>query len=428
MLNNKVIMKDRPKCFFVCFLFIIFHDIGTSTSTSNMSSVSHNDTNSTSTGTMYNSMANLYTKLVKNYDKRIRPKKNLSESVNITGTFILTGIYELETSSQKLTIMGCFEIMWSDEMILWDSVLHGGIEVMKIPIGQVWTPNMKIQTSIVGNGKMGDADDILKISSNGVVMWVTDETYKIICDVNIKFYPFDKQSCEMYVYVKDTVITEVNLSEFSAIVSEVFFTENSEWKLTSIRSQRIVIHNIVTIIVSLELERRHAFIIYTMVAPLVLLSVLNIGVYIVPIDSGEKGSISVTIFLSYGVFIGKISDDLPHNSLNMSYVLIYILVLLLLSVGAVVYSYVQSFIYARMANEKVTFGCLRKLLFFNKRSQKLDSDASDSTETKLTQVERDEITWIVLLRRLDIVAFVFFSLVITVGTPCFFGFIYNRSG
>ena len=34
-----------------------------------------------------------------------------------------------------------------------------------------------------------------------------------------------------------------------------------------IRSRRIVSYNIVTIIVSLELERRHAFIIYTMVAP-----------------------------------------------------------------------------------------------------------------------------------------------------------------
>ena len=39
----------------------------------------------------------------------------------------------------------------------------------------------------------------------------------------------------------------------------------------------------------------------------------------------EKGSIFVTIFLSYGIFIGKISDGLPHNSLNMPFFLIFIL-------------------------------------------------------------------------------------------------------
>ena len=46
-------------------------------------------------------------------------------------------------------------------------------------------------------------------------------------------------------------------------------------------------------------------------------------------------------------------------------------VLLLLRVVTVVYSSLQSFIYAQMADEKVILGCLRKLLLFSKRSQKV---------------------------------------------------------
>ena len=45
--------------------------------------------------------------------------------------------------------------MWSDKMIVCDPVLHDGIIAINIPIGQVLAPNMKIETSIEGHGKIG---------------------------------------------------------------------------------------------------------------------------------------------------------------------------------------------------------------------------------------------------------------------------------
>ena len=397
--------------------------------------------NTLSTGPAYNSMTNLYTELLKNYDTRVRPRKNLSEPVKITGSFLLSGVLDFDTASQKLTILGYFIMVWSDEMLVWDSVLHDGIVEMKFPISQVWTPVMIASTSFAGNGKIGNDDNVLSVSSRGYVLWVPEDTYKIICDVNIQFYPFDKQYCDFHLYISDTVVSEVNLAELSANMN-THFKESSEWRCISVRSERNVYFNTAMIRIVLELERRREFIQYTMIAPLLLLSVLNVGVFIVPVDSGEKGSIAVTIFLAYGVFISTISDELPHNSLKISYILIYILLLLLLSVTAVVYAYVQSFIYARYANERVTLGCLRRL-DFRKISPntkpntaiiatELEKDQNDQTfESKLNNnersVERDVFTWVALLRKMDVVVFAFFFLVVVIATSAFFGYMSHES-
>ena len=433
----------KIKCFLTCLLFITVSVVGSS-SVSPLSAPTVSPNATLSTGTGYKSMTSLYTKLLNDYDTRVRPRTNLSESVNVTGLFSLTGILEFDTASQKLTMLGYFIIMWSDEILVWNPVLHDGISVMKFPLGQIWTPALMIQTSFMGNGKIGSVDNVITVWSDGKVLWAPEDTYKIICDVNIQFYPFDKQSCEFYMYMSDTVISEVDLAEFNTDASNIHFKKNSEWGFDNIRSEKIVFYSTPMIHVILELKRRHDFIVYTIIAPLVLLSVLNVGVFIVPIDSGEKGSIAVTIFLSYGVFISTISDELPHNSLNISYILTYILLLLLLSVTAVVYAYVQSFIYARYANETVTLGCLRKILHsLHKVSPNTAENTAVTAEVEKDQdgqtfvskvaksehsVKSDGLIWNVLLRRMDVVVFVFFFLVVIVATVAFFGCMIHGAG
>ena len=188
---------------------------------------------------------------------------------------------------------------------------------------------------------------------------------------------------------------------------------------------------------NLELERRHEFILFTTICPLVLLSVINVGVFLVPVNSGEKGSISVTILLSYSVFITTISEELPRNSLNISYILIYILLLLMLSVLAVVYSYIQSYIYDRYSNERVTMRCLRKLLNGPRSVENsttcatvLQSDSNQTTtQNPPTLIDgeypsnTDYLTWHTLLQRLDVVVFVFMSFIVVTATPLFFAFL-----
>ena len=307
---------------------------------------SDNDYDNISTINVYNSIANLNKELLKNHDTRVIPRKNISQPIDVLAIFLLQGVLELDTVSQKLSILGYFTVSWKNEILVWNASLHEGIDYIKLPIDQVWIPPLRLSLTYEGQGKIGNSDDIVELNSDGKTRLTTDNTYNVFCDVNIKFYPFDKHDCVFHVFVAQMNSLDVNITNFTAELCSIYFKENTEWKVVRFRSTRLVFLSYVTIRMNLELERRHEFILFTTICPLVLLSVINVCVFLVPVNSGEKGSISVTIFLSYSVFITTISEELPRNSLNISYILIYILLLLMLSVLAVVYSFF-SVIYIR---------------------------------------------------------------------------------
>ena len=380
----------------------------------------------------YNHVKGLYAHLLKNYDKRIRPRIFMTDTVNVSVSFVLTGIQNFDTASQILVVWGYFMMDWMDELIVWNPLLYNGIQEMKFPISQIWTPAMFVISSFDGVSEIKNSADQVTIGANGYVLWTPKGTYKVYCDVNIKFYPFDKQTCEILVYVSDAFASEVDLVEPNTTINTDYFKKSSAWKLVSLSSEKRVFSGIPMISIYVELDRRRDFIIYTIIAPLVLLSVLNVGVFIVPVDSGEKGSIAVTIFLSYGVFISTISDELPHNSLNISYILIYILLLLLLSVAAVLYSYVQSYIFSRYANDTVHLGILTARTNIQKVSPMAqppneygnDDENNESFKSELDQnsqaVKYNRLTWNILMRKLDTYVFLFFFVIVFVATCVFF--------
>ena len=403
---------------------------------------SGNGSDATPTTNVYNSSTNLYKELLKNYDTRVLPRKDASQPIDIAAIFYLQGVFELDTVSQRLSILGYYVLSWKDDILVWNVSLHGGIDKIKLPISQVWVPPLRLSVTYGGKGKIGDTDDIVEITSDGKSVLTTDNTYNIFCDVNIKFYPFDKHDCVFYVFVTQINFLDVNISQFTAELSSIYFKENTEWRVVRFRSTRLLFLSYVTIRMNLELERRHEFILFTTICPLVLLSVINVGVFLVPVNSGEKGSIAVTIFLSYSVFITTISEELPRNSLNISYILIYISLLLLLSVLAVVYSYIQSCLYDRCGNERVTIKCLRKprstptkgVTDSATSAFAFQSEVNQTTNKKKTTLitdesspETDHLTWNTLLHRLDLIVFVFMLIIVVTGTSLFFVFLSSGS-
>ena len=403
---------------------------------------SSNASHTMSTRHVYKTKKILYENLLKNYDIKIKPRINQSHIVNVSGRFALQGVLELDTASQRLVLLGYFVVLWKDEILVWNTSLYGGIDEVKLLVAQIWVPNARLSLAYGGKGTIGDPGDIVVIQSEGQTMLATDNTYHILCDVDIRYYPFDKQICMFYVFVQEHGKPETNLENFTAVIDDInFFKQSTEWKVLSFQSFERVYLGDRYVEINLILQRRHEFILFTIICPLILLSVLNVGVFLVPVESGEKGSIAVTIFLSYGVFIATISEELPHNSLNISYFLIYILLLLLLSVLAVVYSYIHSYLYVRYANERVNVRCLRKLLSFygagNKQGvtmktthseiDQIDRQLSHTLDSNDCSLENDQLKWHTLLLRIDTLIFLFLLFLVVTATPIFFKFLSSGS-
>ena len=111
------------------------------------------------------------------------------------------------------------------------------------------------------------------------------------------------------------------------VLSLRFFHDNDEWDLKKpVRiSQKLrywepednqVDESLDTIVIHLELQRRHLFHVIIFVVPNALLYMLSGLVFVIPVESGEKISFAITILLAQFVSLGMISDMLPSSSLS----------------------------------------------------------------------------------------------------------------
>ncbi|XP_048256967.1 CHRNA7-FAM7A fusion protein-like [Haliotis rufescens] len=81
----------------------------------------------------------------------------------------------------------------------------------------------------------------------------------------------------------------------------------------------------------LTLKRRPSYYVYNLIIPITLLSLLSSLVFALPIEYGDKVALSMTVLLSFGVFLTQMTTDMPKTSRQTSYLTIYLTALLTLS-------------------------------------------------------------------------------------------------
>ncbi|XP_053383481.1 neuronal acetylcholine receptor subunit beta-4-like [Mercenaria mercenaria] len=386
-------------------------------------------------GTDLDGMKQLFNDLLNEYDTRIRPRVNQSQIIRINSTFVPQSLLEFDTSEQKFSILGYFKLHWYDEVITWKPSDYAETNYIKVPIYEIWTPSLIILKAFDGDGVVGSSNtDISKIQSDGFVQWVPEGIYSVVCHVDIKYYPFDEQTCTVTYYVSDETIATVELDHPDDVKLDEY-TENSAWLITSVSKRRYLLYNTYHIDVEFKLQRRANFATFTLIMPLLMLAFLNICIFLVPIGSGEKGSFAITIFLSYGIFVTIVSDTLPDNSLQISYFLLFIIVLLFMSVLSVLYTIIQAKMMASFGDKECTISCLRphpknpsknKVMPFDPTKGDTDKDP----EVGIVDVDDDDTgetyTWGMFLEKLDTVIFIVFFAMILLSTSGFFCLILQR--
>lgn len=164
--------------------------------------------------------------------------------------------------------------------------------------------------------KLGNADFPMVVKSSGEVTMETGVSLSTHCDADITFYPFDTQSCDIVVGAVVYTLSQVNVTLDEILTRN--YRENGEWELANLAGSR---HEITLdeepetlLTLTLTLRRLRPFFLMHLVIPLMLLSALNVVVFALPVESGERVSLSITTLLSYAVFLSAIGDSLPNTS------------------------------------------------------------------------------------------------------------------
>ena len=103
------------------------------------------------------------------------------------------------------------------------------------------------------------------------------------------------------------------------------FEQNSEYDIIDSKSSVAEESGEASIIFSVTIRRKPRYIFLSIIFPIILLTILNIFVFVLPCDSGEKASYAITVFLSFAVFMTIVSASLPENSDSTAIFSVYIL-------------------------------------------------------------------------------------------------------
>jgi hypothetical protein len=83
---------------------------------------------------------------------------------------------------------------------------------------------------------------------------------------------------------------------------------------------------------TLKIARRPKYVILKVLIPIVFLNILNLLVFLIPADCGERLSYAITVLLALKVFLTYVNESLPRSSDPMSVLSYYLLSSLAISI------------------------------------------------------------------------------------------------
>ncbi|XP_077296009.1 nicotinic acetylcholine receptor alpha6 [Arctopsyche grandis] len=159
------------------------------------------------------------------------------------------------------------------------------------------------------------------VKHNGSCLYVPPGIFKSTCKIDITWFPFDDQHCDMkfgsWTYDGNQLDLVLN-SEDGGDLSD--FITNGEWYLIGMPGKKNTItyaccpEPYVDVTFTIQIRRRTLYYFFNLIVPCVLISSMALLGFTLPPDSGEKLTLGVTILLSLTVFLNLVAETLPQVS------------------------------------------------------------------------------------------------------------------
>ena len=151
---------------------------------------------------------------------------------------------------------------------------------------------------------------------------------KTTCSVNLQKFPFDVQTC--YIYITANIHNKYISLQRTTIPfmqnPNKFYGGNTEWKNiqykqtvnAEIWEDEVYAITIDVLELKITMERNPVFYIIFLIIPSVLMAFVSVLVFLLPPESGERVGLSITVLLSYTVFLLMVSEITPKGGSNTS--------------------------------------------------------------------------------------------------------------
>ncbi|KAL3227799.1 hypothetical protein MRX96_003758 [Rhipicephalus microplus] len=138
----------------------------------------------------------LYDDLMSSYNRLIRPVSNNSDRLTVRMGLKLSQLIDVNLKNQIMTTNVWVNQEWSDHKLKWDPQEYGGVTELYVPAEQIWLPDIVLYNNADGNYEVTIMTKAI-IHEDGRVVWNPPAIYKSFCQIDVQYFPFDKQDCFM---------------------------------------------------------------------------------------------------------------------------------------------------------------------------------------------------------------------------------------
>ncbi|XP_017110771.1 neuronal acetylcholine receptor subunit alpha-7 isoform X1 [Drosophila elegans] len=258
--------------------------------------------------------------LLDNYNSLERPVVNESDPLQLSFGLTLMQIIDVDEKNQLLITNIWLKLEWNDMNLRWNSSEFGGVRDLRIPPHRLWKPDVLMYNS-ADEGFDGTYATNVVVRNNGSCLYVPPGIFKSTCKIDITWFPFDDQRCEMKFgsWTYDGFQLDLQLQDEAGGDISSFIT-NGEWDLLGVPGKRNEIYYnccpepYIDITFAILIRRKTLYYFFNLIVPCVLIASMALLGFTLPPDSGEKLSLGVTILLSLTVFLNMVAETMPATS------------------------------------------------------------------------------------------------------------------
>ncbi|XP_050398827.2 neuronal acetylcholine receptor subunit non-alpha-2 [Patella vulgata] len=274
-------------------------------------------------------------------------------------TMYLVRLIKLDTLEQTLTTSGWMAITWINEKLTWNPEEYGGITHINVEQKDMWIPDFFAFNSIQAYKMFGSDDLRTVVSYTGHTTWEPSFHLTTSCLLDVVRFPVDYQSCSIQIESWTLTDTEMNVQGVKMITT-CFETSSEEFEVigSSVTQEADEVNgcqNETNTILkfSIRLCRKSTFYMLNVVGPIATISFLCGISLLVPPQSGEKLTVSITSLLSLTVYLSGIDHHLPKTSDKIAYFVIYVTLLIGMSFLGVVCNALSICIHSKSQRSEV---------------------------------------------------------------------------
>lgn len=130
------------------------------------------------------------------YDNTLRPANDQMSPTDLKVSFYLSSLNKLDELEEKLITTAYLTLEWKDEFLTWD-LTSFPVPRITIPQSKVWKPDFVLKNGFTEFKELGGSFYNVLLSFDGTIMWKPYQVFESQCSIDVTYFPFDTQTCEI---------------------------------------------------------------------------------------------------------------------------------------------------------------------------------------------------------------------------------------